>query len=319
MSANLSQSDPCYVFGFQLDGNGGGAMATDTSSGQCWFHIDYSFVEARDWLRALELDDTIVDALCRVETRPRAAQFEQGSLLCLRGINLNPGAEPEDMVSLRIWIEKDRIVTVRQRRLLAVQDLRAELEQGRGPRTVSEVMMSIVERLADRVSIFVDELEERLGNIEEQIERDLDARRRQDISSLRRQTAMVRRYLAPQKEALDTFFRFSRSNLAEAELIREHADRFARYVEDLDLVRERAMVLQEELLNLAVQRQGDRMYALSIIAAVFLPITFISGVFGMNVAGLPGIESPDAFMLVAASMVGITAAIVGLFKMKGWL
>ncbi|MEL0063893.1 MAG: CorA family divalent cation transporter, partial [Gammaproteobacteria bacterium] len=132
---------------------------------------------------------------------------------------------------------------------------------------------------------------------------------------------VVRRFLAPQREALETFHR-SAANLIgsdAATVMRESADRFTRYVEDIDLVRERALVLHEELLNLVVQEQSNRMYALSIVAAIFLPITFITGIFGMNVAGLPGIDYPYAFNLVAGAMITVTVFIVVLFKRKNWL
>jgi len=67
----------------------------------------------------------------------------------------------------------------------------------------------------------------------------------------------------------------------------EEGDRITRYLEDLDLVRERAMVAQEEILGRMAQQQNARMYVLSIVAAIFLPLSFLTGLFGMNVAGLP--------------------------------
>jgi len=62
-----------------------------------------------------------------------------------------------------------------------------------------------------------------------------------------------------------------------------------------------------------LQEQSNRMYALSIVAAIFLPVTFITGIFGMNVAGLPGIDYPYAFNLVAGAMITLTFFVVVLF------
>ena len=101
-------------------------------------------------------------------------------------------------------------------------------------------------------------------------------------------------------------------------MVREQTDRIAREVEDLDLVRERSLVITEELLNRIAQEQNNRMYVLSIIAAIFLPITFITGLFGMNVAGLPGIENPAAFLLVAGAMLGVTVLTLVLLRAKRW-
>jgi len=317
----LDTNDPSFVFAHALNGKGGAKPVGEDENAPTWVHLDYSHASASTALTSLGLDEPVVDALTRVETRPRAVRFEGGELLLLRGINMNPGADPEDMVSLRIWIESNRVITVRQRRLMAVQSVREDLEAGRGPTTIPDLVVSIVERLADRVSEFVDDLEAKLVDIEQVIDDKPDVTYRAQIAAIRRQTAVVRRFLAPQREALENFHRSAAGLVGSdaALAMRENADRFTRYVEDIDLVRERALVLQEELLNLVVQEQSDRMYALSIVAAIFLPITFITGVFGMNVAGLPGIDYPDAFAIVAGTMIAVTVMIVVLFKRKNWL
>ncbi len=101
--------------------------------------------------------------------------------------------------------------------------------------------------------------------------------------------------------------------------LREEADRLTRYLEDLDLVRERAMVAQEELLANYAQEQNSRMYLLAIVAAVFLPLSFLTGLMGMNVAGLPGTENPAAFLLLVLLMIGVAVAILFALKWRRWL
>ena len=143
---------------------------------------------------------------------------------------------------------------------------------------------------------------------------------RSDVSAIRRQLATVRRFLAPQRDALDALYRQGKSFLDEDKLylVREQSDRITRYVEDLDLVRERALVVQEELFNRLSQEQNARTYVLSIVAAIFLPVTFISGVFGMNVAGLPGVEDIDSFWIVSGVMLAISVAILIGLRWKKW-
>ncbi len=72
-------------------------------------------------------------------------------------------------------------------------------------------------------------------------------------------------------------------------------------------------------MNLIAQEQNARMYVLSVVAAIFLPISFVTGLFGMNVAGLPGVEDPTAFILVAGSMGAIVVGILLYFKFKRWV
>lgn len=102
-------------------------------------------------------------------------------------------------------------------------------------------------------------------------------------------------------------------------LVRE-ADRLTRYLEDLDLARQRVIVRQRgELLRQLARQQNARMYLLSVVAAMYLPLTFITGLLGMNVGGLPGLDNPRGFAVSATIMV--IAAIVSLiyFRLRKWL
>lgn len=319
--------DPGFVFACTLDGAGGchaiapaAAMATATGEPR-WYHLDYSQPGAREALSGLGLDAGPVDSLTRPDSRPRTLAHANGILVILRGVNTNAGADPDDMVSLRLWIEPQRLISVRQRRLLSVQDLQEELQDHNGPRTIAELLHRLVQRLADRIALFVDQLEDRMETFEDALDAGATGELRAGISALRRQTAKVRRFLAPQREALEALARQARDTLGEdcSAALREQSDRIARYVEDLDLVRERAMVLQEEMLNRNAEQQNARMYVLAILSAIFLPITFITGLFGMNVAGLPGTQDGHAFAIVVGIMAAALVVVVVLMWRKHWL
>jgi zinc transporter len=290
------------------------------ADGPRWFHVDYSHPGAEAWLRDRGLEPIVAESLVRQDTRPRAAVMAGGVLLVLRAVNMNPGADPEDMASIRLWIEPDRLISVRQRRLLSSQDLCTALDEGRGPRTIADLLTDLVERIADRIAAFVDEIEDRVASYETAVESGDSSRIRAEVSSNRRQIAVVRRYLAPQRDALDALYRQAKGVLDDehAFLIREQSDRITRYVEDLDLARERTLVIQEELLNRVAQEQNARTYLLSIVAAIFLPISFITGLFGMNVAGLPGVDADGAFWVVAAAMTAVSIGIILWLRFRKW-
>lgn len=313
----------CFVHGVALNGDGSCVDIDDpsASSKPMWLHLDYSESDCAETLKALDLPGNIVDSLVRSTTRPRTIAEGNGFAVFLRAVNLNPGDDPDDMVSLRAWVEGNRLITVRQRRVFSIQDIRKELEAGTGAKDIQGLFMLIIERLADRISEVVDDIEEKVGGFEDSIETSNSNEVRIAVSSLRRQAAQIRRYLAPQRDALDSFYRLSRDFLSEklGFELHEQTDRIIRYVEDLDLVRERCLVLQEELMNRIAQEQNARMYVLSIVAAIFLPISFITGLFGMNVAGLPGLDEPMAFNFVAFGMGVIVTGIIVYFRTRKWL
>ncbi|MBU3023690.1 zinc transporter ZntB [Aestuariibacter sp. A3R04] len=275
-----------------------------------WLHVQCDAPDADTVLSAVTLDDGIADALCTPETRPRAMHINNGALIYLRGINRNPEADPEDMVSLRVWCQQHLVVTARRkhRRLVSVQELQDAVVAQKAPPTPNSLLLDIVTRVADKIHDTVDEIDDALVSFEEDI--NLDKKDRQTLAALRRQAASIRRFLAPQRDALDALFRFPQFlQQDEAFTLREQTDRITRYVEDLDLARERAVVLQDELRNRVADQQGMRMYVLSMVTAIFLPLSFLTGVFGMNVGGLPGTDSPTAFAYLMGAM-GILAVIM---------
>jgi len=101
--------------------------------------------------------------------------------------------------------------------------------------------------------------------------------------------------------------------------LREIADRTTRFVEDLDSARERAAVTQEELMGRLSEQMDKRMYMLSLVAAVFLPLGFLTGLLGINVGGIPGAEFPWAFAIVTAGLITLVAIQVIVFRAKKWM
>ena len=325
----MNANDPQFLQSMIIDGKGHGrtidAAAVNQWSpdqGILWVHLDVSDPHVAGWLaRQPGLSELAIDTLLAGETRPRSLVSDDGLLTVLRGVNTNPGADPEDMVSVRVWIDEHRIISSRRRRLLSIEDLRESLLAGTGPTSTGSFVVALIERLADRIGEFVDSIENRMDEAEDEISRGKQANFRQRLSALRRQIAEVRRFLAPQRDALDRLTRQASAWLSDADAygLRQESDRITRFLEDLDLARERAVVLQEELLSLIAQEQNARMYVLSVVAAIFLPLTFVTGMLGMNVGGLPGLENSAGFLWSVIVMIVSAIGLLMFFRWKRWL
>ena len=124
--------------------------------------------------------------------------------------------------------------------------------------------------------------------------------------------------MAPQREALDRLSKIPDSALSADDQmdLREQVNRLQLIVEELDLIRERAMVAQEEFLGIVAHEQNSRMFLLSIVAAIFLPLSFLTGLMGMNVAGLPGMENEWSFWVLVVLMTLLSGIILMLFRIK---
>jgi zinc transporter len=296
------------------------AMASSTLT---WVHLDGTNPEAKQWLSKQNnlMDSIITDALLADETRPRIVEFESGFLLILRGINLNEHAKPEDMISIRLWVDAERIISAQQYDFKAIRDIQTRLNSGKGPKSSGEFLCHLIAGLFDRMEPIFSALDEHLDDTEERVMESPSTTERQAITRIRKQAISYRRYIAPQREVISALrtSNFTWLSQTHKRRLQESLDQIIRFVEDLDAIRERAQIIKDELANALADKLNKNMYLLSIVAAVFLPLGFFTGLLGINVGGLPGVDNNAAFLIVCLICVTFSIIILGLFKYLKWL
>ncbi len=321
--------DDHILLALEFDGKGQGTPLSGEAISEAikskklaWVHLDATQPETRNWLEreVSYLDPYITEALLADETRPRMTQIGDGVLLILRGVNLNKDADPEDMVSIRLWIDSHRIISVRRRQLKAVWDIEKLLREGHGPKNSGEFLSLLTAQLFARMEPTITGLDDNTDDIEEKLLENPDSSLRERIVQIRKKAIILRRYMSPQRDAV------SQLRMADIHWIHEKNKRHlqesvnivTRYVEDLDAIRERAQIVKDELANILSERLNKNMYVLSVIAAIFLPLGFLTGLLGINVGGIPGTDNANAFWIVNGLLITVVTLQVWLFKKLGW-
>lgn len=287
-----------------------------------WVHFNYSSSEAIDWITNKSgIDQVAIDALLTEESRPRTTIIDESILLALRGVNLNANSDPEDMISIRLFISENIIISTTRRDLFSVRDILNNLEQKKGPKTASEFIIELTHRLTSRMEGTIAEMEDSASNIEELILSTNNMELRTQISELRRVSISLRRYIFPQKEAMYKLVHDKISWISDYERIqlREITDQLIRYIEELDSIKDKLSIIQEELANKVAEQMNQRMYVLSILSAIFLPLGFLTGLLGINVGGIPGAENKDAFVIFCLMLFGTVVLQLFILKKSKWI
>lgn len=326
----MSEEDG-LICAYRLDGKGGAQELgwDDIADGgvfdsekDIWVHLHLERQAAKDWIKNKSgLPPIVAEALLYEETRPRCDAVEDGVLINLRGVNLNPGSDAEDMVSVRIFADKNRLVSVRRRRLMAIQDVRDRLAAGTGPKQSGEFLIDVASQLLDRMGPVIASLDDAIDQQEVRIMEDSKASLRGELWQLRRKAVALRRYVSPQRDALARLAveKLSWMEERDNQRLREVADRITRFVEDLDAGRERAAIAQDDLTMRLSERMNNNMYVLSVIAAIFLPLSLLTGLLGINVGGIPGTEWKWSFSIITISLFVAGYLEYLLFKKVGWI
>ncbi|MEM7509204.1 MAG: zinc transporter ZntB [Pseudomonadota bacterium] len=284
-----------------------------------WLHLDLADRGLRPWVEA-HLPEIAAGALLQRETRPRCERLGDGLILNLRGVNLNPEADPEDMVSLRMWVTGSAIVSARIRRIWVVDAMRQAAEAGSAPATVGAFLAELTHGLTDRIETVSLDLEEQTDELED-LGADGGMVMPDRISQLRQSVIKMRRFINPQREAINTLASLDRWIFTSDELalLRETSNRTRRIVEELDATRDRLSALQDHVDADRTAALSRNSYVLSIVAAIFLPLGFLTGLFGVNVAGMPGTETPSAFWLLTGASALVGVLLFAIFKFARWL
>ncbi|MGI8943651.1 MAG: CorA family divalent cation transporter [Qipengyuania sp.] len=326
-----SESETPLLIGRVLDGQGGGRpIDWEEARGWqpallgevLWLHLCRQRAGVQDWLETeLSIPEPSAQLLTSDQTRPRA--FAEGGALVatLRDLNFNPGSEPEDMISMQLWSDGRRIVTLRRAPQQSPNEVRDQIEAGRGPRDAGAMVTGIVELMMDHLSLAITEINDTIDRLEaDEGVRGLKDRAG-EIADIRRDCLALQRHLSPQHEALEQIGReappwFEAHDRRE---IVESIARLRRHLDDINISKESALVLQDELRSRAQAVGQEATYKLGVMAGVFLPLTFFTGLLGSNVAGIPWANEPWAFFGVIGGCVLIALGLVAVFWRLRWI
>ena len=283
-----------------------------------WLHLDLGDPGLPEWA-SRHLPPLARRTLLADKTRPRMDMGEGGLSVTLRGINLNAGEETADMVSLRIWVAERLIVTVRRQRVFAVEELRERVEADDAPHSPGHMLARITEGLVRRLEQIAFEREDLADDMEDDVyeeERHPD----EDLGPLRREVIKLRRHVAPLAEALTQLAK-SDTPLIKHDLrarMRDTASRARWALEELLEVHERLEAMADHLESIHDARLERNSYRLSVVAAIFLPISFLTGLFGVNVGGMPGVEADWAFTALCLGMLVVAAGSYLVMRLLRW-
>lgn len=288
-----------------------------------WISLQLMDRRQQPWLQTdAGIEPGIAESLTAEETRPRCVLFESGAFLNLRGINLMPYSIADEMHSIRFWVEPKRIISVRTRPLSAVGDFEDALARGRAPRTPGEFVADLSLRLVDRMDTVITALAEQADELEENVFNMTLSSLSPKVAELRRVAIILRRYIAPQREALNHFSLEDANWLSarDRNRLREAADRVTRFAEELDSVRDRSAVIYDQMVERRAEQMNRSMLILAVVTVVFAPLTLMTGLMGMNVGGIPGSDDPAGFwtVTVLATLAGIAMAGI-LFRWARWI
>ncbi|MGG7446806.1 zinc transporter ZntB [Kosakonia oryzendophytica] len=316
---------PDAVFAWLLDGKGGVKPLEDndviTQRTPCWVHLNYTNPESAQWLASTPvLPNSVRNALSGESMRPRVSRMGEGTLITLRCINGSTDERPDQLVAVRLYMDERMIVSTRQRKVLALDDVVSELEEGTGPVDCGGWLVDVCDALTDHASEFIESLHDRIIDLEDNL-LDQQIPPRGILALLRKQLIVMRRYMAPQR---DVFARLASERLPwmnddQRQRMKDIAERLGRGLDEIDACIARTGVMTDEITQVMQESLARRTYTMSLMAMVFLPSTFLTGLFGVNLGGIPGGGWHLGFSLFCLMLVVLIGGVTWWLRRSNWL
>ncbi len=298
-----------------------GFRAARARSTFSWVHIDGT----QDNVDALmaefaDIDHAALAAFKASETRPRCAQFGKGALVNMRGLGDPSIIDGDPLVSIRLWAQQGLVVSLSYRALGVLDAAMVQMSEGK-LHDPGDLISWLAIVIAEALDPEIAELGDRLDAIESRVVDEEQTTDRYKVAQLRAAAISYRRFLAPQRQAMERLMTMQAEWLEPDDRthLQEAADRCARMVEELEAVRERAALTHEALTDLRAEHMNRQALVLAIVALIFLPLTFVTGLLGMNVEGIPFAREAWAFWGVVLFCLAVGAAMGVWFRVTHWL
>lgn len=313
------------LLAYQLDGKGNALVIKENSvasqSKPFWLHLNYENSASTVWLATTPLvPDLVREALAGGSFRPRVTRLGEGTFITLRSINFNSENLPDPLVTIRIYLTENLIISTRYRIIASVEEIKLDLDKGVGPINNGDWLVDLASNLTDHASEFIDNLHGRIIELEDGL-MEQQIPERGEIALIRKQLIILRRHLLPQR---DVFARLAIEKLnwmkdQDRRRMQDVADRLGRGLDDLDASIARTTIITDEINTLMSEATNRRTYTMSIMAMLFLPATFLTGLFGVNLAGIPAAEYRWSFAIFCFVLISIGISIGWWLKRSKWL
>ncbi|BBL67736.1 magnesium/cobalt transporter CorA [Methanoculleus chikugoensis] len=271
---------------------------------------------------AVGIHPLTLEDIANARQRPKIEDYGDYLYVAVRMLAPGDGEFNSEQVSLVLG--RGYVVSFQEQPGDVFERIRERLRAGAGRlRSVGPdyLFHALLDAIVDGYFAKIEELGERVEIVEEEVVADPDRGTLQAIYALKRSLIALRRSVWPLREAVAQLERGESPLIDETTLVyfRDVYDHTIEVAETVETYRDMISGTLDVYLSSQSSRMNEIMKVLTVIATIFIPLTFIAGVYGMNFAYMPEISHPWGYPAALASMAAVAAAMLLYFRKKGWI
>jgi len=273
----------------------------------------------RDWINTKSgLDETVKGIVGTAPTHN--GTVHPGSSIVLSLVR-TADTDDDALIGVNVLIEANRLAVVCYGTGSLVEDALVRYAEHDGRGGVSHLLPIIIVALVRPLESVIARLADTIDDLEDKAMLEGDESLGDSVVLVARRVLVLRRYLVPMRDEL-SFLAFNPDDLpglAEPRYLRRAAEYPDRLISALDSCHQRITLILDQLRKRDDGRLERSMHKLTIVGTVFLPLSFVTGLLGINVAGIPGGHDPLAFWLVCGFLLLVAVGAIVLIRWRKWL
>jgi magnesium transporter len=292
-----------------------------------WINIDG--VHNVEIIRALgeqyNLHPLLLEDVLNTELRPKIESFDRYLFVLLKMLTYNAKTCEVEAEQVSLVLGENFVISLQEEREGDVFDpIRARLENANGKTRKAGadfLLYSLVDMIVDNYFVVLEKLGERLEDLEMEITGSPDQESLKALYQLKRELITVRKSVWPLREIVSTLERDETSLIKKEtrKYIRDVYDHTIQVIDTTESYRESMSSLLDVYLSSISNKTNEVMKVLTIISTIFMPLTFIAGVYGMNFQHMPELEWRYGYFLVMGIMFIISLIMIYFFRRRKWL
>lgn len=287
-------------------------MQAPVGEGFVWLHMNLSHSASVRWLRQhAALEENFFEALADGSRSARIERDGDALFAVLNDVTFDFGFEAQEVETLWLHVGPRLVVSARRRPLKSVDRLRTEVRAGAVLDNSVDLLDHLLHDQADELQRILRRAADRLDDVEDAV---LAGRYREhgtELARLRRLMVRLQRLLTPEPGALARVLARPPGWLSPADMhqLTQANEEFTLVLRDIAALQDRIKLLQDESASLVAQENNRSLFMLTMVTVLALPINLVSGLFGMNVGGIPLAEDGAGFWIMATLIATLTGFI----------
>jgi magnesium transporter len=270
------------------------------------------------------LHPLVLEDILNSDQRPKMEEYGDDLYIVLKRLSYDESRDEVQGEQVSLVLRGNAVFSFRESDQDLFSGLLDRLRNGKGrirKMGADYLVYAILDLIVDHYFLVLERIGERIEKLEEKLLSDPKAPTLQRLQHLKREMLFLRKWVWPLREVLSSLERGELVQIREGTRIylRDVYDHAVQVLDTIEIFREMLSGMVDIYLSSLNNRMNAIMKVLTIIATIFMPLTFLAGVYGMNFKNMPELEWPWGYPLVLAVMAGIGIAMLLLFRRKKWI